>query len=314
MSSRSQRQEHARQTRAVLESACYQAETAPGEQQHIDIRELLDASCAGTTMHPAEAPPAAGPPEEHHGTRIDVTAETTLEAGRRLHDELGSEAAASLCLLNFASAKNPGGGFENGAQAQEESLARASGLVACLELHQADFYDPHRRDPSDGLYSHAMIHSPSVPFFREDSGRFCSPWCASVITSPAPNAGVASPKCGSRAVSEALAERCRRVLLLALQRRHQDLVLGAFGCGVFKNDPREVAAIFGSLLGSSGEFHGAFRRIVFAVPGGFADVNHRAFVERFGEAQAEARAPPSGRRGGKAERRSKRWAKHAGDP
>merc|ERR1711972_695724 len=105
--------------------------------------------------------------------------------------ELGARGGGAVCLLNFASAKKPGGGFQNGASAQEESLALSSGLYACLAPHYEDFYSPHRRDPHGGLYSHAMLYSPRVPFFREDSGHFYPLWTASVITSPAPNAGVA---------------------------------------------------------------------------------------------------------------------------
>lgn len=60
---------------------------------------------------------------------LEVTGETSLEAGRRLQAELGAASAQAICVLNFASAKNPGGGFQNGASAQEESLARSSGLL-----------------------------------------------------------------------------------------------------------------------------------------------------------------------------------------
>lgn len=74
-------------------------------------------------------------------------------------------------ILNFASAKNPGGGFLNGASAQEESIARSSTLYASLKSEAVEpFYDLHRHDPQAGYYSHTMIYSPNVLLLRDDEG------------------------------------------------------------------------------------------------------------------------------------------------
>jgi len=244
--------------------------------QRVVLKPFLQYAISNTTLHPATEPLLLPRVLRTLPGLIEVTQETTLEAGQRLHNELGAEVATSaLCILNFASARNPGGGFQNGSQAQEESLARSSGLFACLEAHHDDFYMPHRKDPQDGLYSHAMLHSPNVPFFREDRGSFCPLWCASVITSPAPNAGLAAPKQGQAVVDNIMEERCYHILRLARDRGHTDLVLGAFGCGVFGNDPKHVAACFCNLLCDSGEFAGHFRRIVFAIPGHQDNTNSR---------------------------------------
>ncbi|MCP4113573.1 MAG: TIGR02452 family protein [Desulfobacteraceae bacterium] len=51
-------------------------------------------------------------------TVIEVTTESTLEAAHRLIKEYNCN---HIACLNFASAKNPGGGFSSGSQAQEES-------------------------------------------------------------------------------------------------------------------------------------------------------------------------------------------------
>jgi uncharacterized protein (TIGR02452 family) len=77
-------------------------------------------------------------PSPGFATRIEVVNETTLAGVRRLVAEAGDVAA-----LNFASAKNPGGGFLSGAQAQEESLARSSALYAS-QLAAPAFYERHR--------------------------------------------------------------------------------------------------------------------------------------------------------------------------
>lgn len=277
MTTRDARAAVAEETLAVLQDGSYTVNFEP-----VNIQRVLEYAVGNTVFHPSSETLSLPEPAGTFSVQIEVTRETTLEAGRRLHSELGSEAASSaLCVLNFASAKNPGGGFQKGSQAQEESLARSSGLYSCLEPHQRYFYAPNQNDPNDGLYSHAMLYSPSVPFFREDWGTFCPLWCASVITAPAPNAGVAIPRCGKAVVDDTLRERCRRILRLASYRGHTDLVLGAYGCGVFKNDPKDVATCFFSILFHLEEFRRRFRRIVFAIPGREDDVNLLAFQAQF---------------------------------
>jgi uncharacterized protein (TIGR02452 family) len=87
------------------------------------------------------------------------------------------------------------------------------------------------------------------------------------ITSPAPNAGAIrkhEPENAGR-IPAALAERAAKVLSLAVLQGCEVIVLGAWGCGVFHNDPATVAAAFGNLLGPGGPFHGRFHTVLFAV-------------------------------------------------
>ena len=70
---------------------------------------------------------------------IELTNESTLSAILRMN---GNQVSA-IGVLNFASAKNPGGGFLNGALAQEESLAIASSLYDS-QTHQSGYYDINR--------------------------------------------------------------------------------------------------------------------------------------------------------------------------
>jgi uncharacterized protein (TIGR02452 family) len=92
-------------------------------------------------------------------------------------------------LLSFASARNPGGGFFNGAKAQEEDLCRFSGLYPCL-LQCLKYYEANR-EQSSLLYTDHAIFSPDVPFFKTSgTGRLLSePFFVSMITAPAPNSG-----------------------------------------------------------------------------------------------------------------------------
>ncbi|WUI02026.1 TIGR02452 family protein [Spirillospora sp. NBC_00431] len=198
-------------------------------------------------------------PEPGPQARIEVTDETTLAAARRLCGQ-GSVPFA----LNFASAKNPGGGFLNGAHAQEEGLARSSGLYASLRSAR-EFYDFHRAQ-GDLLYSDHMIYSPDVPVFRDDDGTLLEePYDVAFLTSAAPNRGAIRDAAQAERIRDVLRLRSRKLLAVALANGHRRLVLGAWGCGVFRNDPAEVAEVFAELLCPGGEFAGHFEHVVFAV-------------------------------------------------
>ncbi|TDC58376.1 TIGR02452 family protein [Actinomadura sp. KC345] len=192
-------------------------------------------------------------------TRIEVTGETTLAAAHRL---CAPETAPFA--LNFASAKNPGGGFLNGAHAQEEGLARSSGLYESL-CSAREYYDFHRAQ-RDLLYSDHMIYSPDVPVFRDDAGRLLEePYEVAFLTSPAPNRGAIDDAEKAARIGGVLRLRARKLLAVALANGHRRLVLGAWGCGVFRNDPAEVAEVFAEQLRPEGPFAGRFEHVVFAV-------------------------------------------------
>src|SRR5574337_923771 len=97
---------------------------------------------------------------------IEVVNETTAQAAIRLQS-LGK---TNLVALNFASARNQGGGFLAGAIAQEEDLCRASGLYACLKRKPL-FYNANIMC-DDSFYTHGIIYSPQVPFFRNEYNLF----------------------------------------------------------------------------------------------------------------------------------------------
>lgn len=166
--------------------------------------------------------------------------------------------------LNFASAKNPGGGFLGGAQAQEESLARSSSLYPSLTAN-FEMYEYNRRG-SSCLYSDWMIYSPKVPVFRNDDGSLIqTPYLVSFLTSPAVNAGVVKQKEAKNInlIEKTNRERARKFLWIANKENHKTLILGAWGCGVFQNDPAEIAQMFNELL--TGEFKNCFERVIVAI-------------------------------------------------
>lgn len=256
----------AEETLRVVEEGAY---TAPSGRR-VDLRAEIDRALEGTVLYRDTPVVDPGGPT----TRIEVTDETTTDAARRL----GGQVAA----LNFASARNPGGGFLGGAKAQEEDLARCSALYTCL-IRQPEYYDANRAQPSP-LYTDLVIYSPQVPFFRGDDLRFLeTPFFASVLTAPAPNAGAFLQRepDGEARVRATLERRAEKVLRIALDRGHRVLVLGAWGCGVFRNDPSVVADVFARLLERY-----AFERVVFAVYDPSASQRTlSAFRERFRQVQ-----------------------------
>jgi uncharacterized protein (TIGR02452 family) len=219
-------------------------------------------------------------PAAFAATSFEVANETSLQGSARL---AASDADSRIGVLNFASARNPGGGFLAGAQAQEESLARSSGLYHSL-LKCQSYYHYHRVHRS-GLYSDRMIYSPHCPVFRRDDGMLLEqPYFVDFVTAPAPNAGAVrqnQPSLDAQ-IEGVLRERAAKLLGLAAHHRCDVLVLGAWGCGVFRNDPAMVAGIFRELLGPGGLYWRRFRKVVFAVlDTSGSQGTYQAFLERF---------------------------------
>ncbi len=240
----------------------------------IELAAAIEAASTGTELYELDEV-TFEPPMAATTTSITVTSESTIEAMIRI----AREPAGHLACLNFASARNPGGGFLGGAQAQEESLARSSALYPC-QLTQTNHYERNRHQKSL-LYLDLALWSPRVPFFRDDDGGWLAvPVLASVITCAAPNAGALGRGTTVAELEAVLARRARFVLAIAHQHRVETLVLGAWGAGVFRNDPVMVARIWKALL--TGEFANAFARVVFAVIGtSETSANHRAFARAF---------------------------------
>ncbi|MFT6334827.1 MAG: hypothetical protein ACJATI_001573 [Halioglobus sp.] len=193
-------------------------------------------------------------------TKISVTSESTLDCVRRLKRE-GKERV--LCL-NFASARNPGGGFLGGSQAQEESIARASGLYPSL-LGCTEYYETNRKQKSC-FYTDYMIYTPQTPIFKKENGENMDQLiCASVITAPAVNSGVVVHREPERIkeIETVMTRRISKVLSISYANNHKVLVLGAWGCGVFRNDPIDMARYFREVIET--DFKNVFEEIVFAV-------------------------------------------------
>jgi uncharacterized protein (TIGR02452 family) len=125
-------------------------------------------------------------------------------------------------------------------------------------LREDPMYEAHRRRPLPDSTDWAIL-SPDLPVFRTDeSTPLDTPWSLSVITCAAPYA----PTVGQPRAGDLLQQRIARVLAIARAHGYSALVLGAWGCGAFGNDPQRTARDFHDAL----MLHaGAFAQVVFAV-------------------------------------------------
>lgn len=200
--------------------------------------------------------------DERCALKIIVNPYSTLKSVEQLTMRQRRDKVA---CLNFASARNPGGGFLGGSQAQEESLARSSSLYPS-QIQMTEMYNYNRQQKSC-LYSDHMIYSPQVTVFREDGGSLrAQTYQVSIITAPAVNAGVVREREPEHVdqIGTVMLERIRYILAVAAEQGDEYIVLGAFGCGVFRNDPYEVATWFRQVLLEE-KYALLFKQIIFAV-------------------------------------------------
>lgn len=247
------------ETLDIIEKGYYEVNGVRAE-----IRHLQQASVKGSILLTPEQGEKMLTDYENHTeknrkkTVITTQNASTMDAILCLAAE-GKQAA----VLNFASAKNPGGGFINGAMAQEESLA-VSGCLYETQLAHETYYRENRACKTM-MYTDHAIYSPDVVFFRDGRFRLMErPVTASVLTLPAVNMGQVVRK-GEDAARAEEVMRHRMALSLAIFAGQgcEHLILGAYGCGVFRNDPKKIAGWWKELL--EGTFAGAFETVVFAV-------------------------------------------------
>lgn len=199
---------------------------------------------------------------------------------KRTYEAAAGYKGLHVAVHNFASASNPGGGVVNGASAQEECLCRCSGLYFNLNTPAMwdGFYQPHR-DARDPIHNDDIIYTPNVMVFKSDTSTpqlmAESDWYnVDVITCAAPNLR-SQPSNRYNSVDEnrqtkmkdkdllALHEkRLRRILEVALSEGCEAIILGAFGCGAFQNNPEVVALANRNVIK---DYMHAFKNIEFAV-------------------------------------------------
>ncbi len=206
--------------------------------------------------------------------RITVTTEDSLQAAHLYEKPF---------VMNFANAVHPGGGFLEGAPAQEESLCRNSTLYMSLTSKTAEPMYRFNKSGTKPMASDYMLLSPNVCVFRNEEGcAIANHFMVSVLTVPAPNRKKEAAEIDPGAIEETMKRRIRIMLHIAMQKGYQNLILGAWGCGAFGNDPTEVSEYFRSILIDEG-YGACFSNICFAIYGPEDSPNYVAFAEKFGK-------------------------------
>lgn len=214
-----------------------------------------------------------------------------------------ARAGKKVCVLNFASATNPGGGVVNGSSAQEESLCRCSTLYWCLNTIPLanDFYMPHRqaRDP---LYNDDCIYTPDVVVCKTDTlfpARMKQDewYKVDVITCAAPNlrripSNIMNPYSGDepaiisdKELMKLHLKRIDRIFNIAVANGVQVLILGAFGCGAFVNPPEVVSKAFREVQLRYQKYFDTIEYAIYC--SGSETENYKVFVKSFGKYDLE---------------------------
>lgn len=195
-----------------------------------------------------------------------VNQDCLVEAERLIKNGL------NVAVLNMASRRNPGGGVLTGAGAQEENIFRRTNIFQSLYqfapfAHSYGVMRNERQYPLDRNFG--GIYSPGVTVFRgtEDHGYplLRSPFNVAVISVAALNRPELSSD--NKIVQDFILptkHKIRTILRIALENGHDAMVLGAFGCGAFRNPPEHIAALFHAVI-EEDEFRNQFKHISFAI-------------------------------------------------
>lgn len=238
--------------------------------ENLKLKKLSKKSEANTKFYSVYALDDIAEATKKSDGKVSVISGTTFDTARMLVAKYDGKKVAAL---NFANAFTPGGGVKKGCTAQEECLCRCSTLYYSLknEYMKECFYDTHKLQRV--LHPHnvemaGVIYSPDVVVFRSDNYDFLDEWkMVDVITTAAPDLRLVS--CSEDKLREIFTRRIKAILDIAIDNKVDVLVLGAFGCGAFKNPPKLVARIFKEQLESKTKngisYKECFDEVVFAI-------------------------------------------------
>ena len=203
--------------------------------------------------------------EEH--TIVEVQNIDCLYAGVQLKEQ-----GYNPAVLNMASRRNPGGGVATGAGAQEETLFRRTNLFRSLYqfapyAEQYGMKHSYHQYPLDRNYG--GVYTPDAIYFRESEQNGYALLDEPVSLSFITVAGMNRPDLTADGMIAdhhvgPIKNKIRTIFRMGLVHGHDSLVLGALGCGAFRNPPRHVARLFHEVM-EEPEFRNRYRRIVFAI-------------------------------------------------
>ena len=238
------------------------------------LKKSIDNSIKNEYVVYQSEPLIAGDLQKNPGMKVFVSKKRTFEAAEAYKSK-------KLCCLDFANYYSMGGAPWS-AGAQEESMCRVSTLYPCLQVQEQAFYKKHFLEEDKGeinfMGGHDLIYIPGVTVFKTDESipklKDEASWFnTDVIVSAAPEL---FDDYDEEQYRKVMTERIRRILNLAAKEKVEVLILGAFGCGAFKNPPEIVADIFASLIKDY-----SFETVEFAVFCRNDTKNYDVFESRF---------------------------------
>ena len=241
--------------------------TPSGRQIQFDFTEMLQQGrCFQRELPAASAPTIEG------GTQVLVECNDCLVAAERLVKE-----GYNPVLLNFASAGHPGGGVETGARAQEETICRRSTLTRSIYSFDARYAHYYGQSLTSAEHypivsEFSAVYSPGVTVFREgiDCLLMENPYNVAVVSCAALNLNGKYPIKLTpdghlpQAAIDITRNKIRTAFRIGLTYGHDSLVLGAFGCGAFRNPPAEIARLFHEVM-EEPEFKNKYKLITFSI-------------------------------------------------
>lgn len=228
------------------------------------LRDLTEQAKQGTVVYKENFSAEYGTGILRDESQVIEVLESTSFAAAKKYIQYGK-----VGVLNFANPHNPGGGVVNGAMAQEECLCRSSNLYPCLntEIAKEEYYN-YNKEKTDYFFSDRIIYSNDVTVFKtDDSVPVLMPeddWFkVSVITCAAPYLAKRE-NTNEKALKELFKRRIKNIFEVALENGISVLILGAFGCGAFKNPPTIVASAFHEVIEQE-NYEWYFKKIIFAI-------------------------------------------------
>ena len=262
-----------------------------------DTMDFVTTKFSGPTLRAQMSTRIISDPEDFRGEKyyddpaiIKVTNRDTFTAAKEYANIINSTNEGFVGVLNFASSTNPGGGVTKGSTAQEECLCRCSNLYLTLYQEKCirEYYNVNKKYMSN-LGSDAIIYSRNVYVFKDKNYNMLpvkDRFYVDVLTCAAPNLRE-NPRnqYNSDASEEKLSlsdeelyyihvKRARKILNVAVKNEDDYLILGAFGCGAFRNNPEIVAKAYKDVLQ---DYMYCFKVIDFAIIDGKYSNNYEIF-------------------------------------
>ena len=244
----------------TVKQGCYY--TVSGQTVELpDDKEMIQ----NTTFYSTEF--AVDDVKSQYTTEIRVQNIDCLLAAKSLQED-----GYNVAVLNMASRQNPGGGVYGGAGAQEENFFRRSNLFRSM-FQFAPYASQYGLQKSEHQYpldrNFGGVYTPNAIVFRdiekEGYKLLDSPFHMSFIAVP----GINRPELDANGmIVESLIEpvknKIRTIFRIGLIHGHDALVLGALGCGAFRNPPAHIARLFHEVIDEP-EFSGKFKCLFFAI-------------------------------------------------